>query len=246
MLKLILRIKWKNYKTLQFWKKRFLTPIGKITVVKSPLIPLFTHLFLSLPNPNSAILKKINSMFLDFIWNGKAKVKEIIITQSYAEGGLKMTNLNAFIQNLKLSWVKKLWASNGAWVSLVNFIDIEKLYYCGKDYVENLLKKCKNAFWKDVLISYQNYMVALPKNNESSILESPLLYNHEIRVGNKPFYHKDLYKNKIIMLNVILTSTGSFLSINELKSYYDINIDFLTYNNLIHSVKKMLKNRNLN
>ena len=40
--------------TLNAWKIQYLTPIGKIAVLKALIISKFNHLFLSLPNPELA------------------------------------------------------------------------------------------------------------------------------------------------------------------------------------------------
>ena len=44
------------------WNKRNLTPIGKITVVKSLILPVLNHLFIALPNPSIEIIKDIEAM----------------------------------------------------------------------------------------------------------------------------------------------------------------------------------------
>ena len=38
------------------WNKRNLNPIGKITVVKSLILPVLSHLFIALPNPSIEII----------------------------------------------------------------------------------------------------------------------------------------------------------------------------------------------
>ena len=35
------------------WKNRYLTPLGKITVIKTLLLPKLTHLFMSIPSPSA-------------------------------------------------------------------------------------------------------------------------------------------------------------------------------------------------
>jgi hypothetical protein len=40
------------------WSRRNLTVIGRITVVETLILPLFNHLFLSLPNPSNEIVEK--------------------------------------------------------------------------------------------------------------------------------------------------------------------------------------------
>ena len=61
---------------IKLWKRRFLSPLGKITVIKSLLIPILTHLFISLPNPDATIITQINKIFFDFLWDGPAKIKQ--------------------------------------------------------------------------------------------------------------------------------------------------------------------------
>ena len=53
-------------KLIKVWKRRYLTPIGKITVIKTLLLPILNHLFISLPNPEENILKEINRIVYDF------------------------------------------------------------------------------------------------------------------------------------------------------------------------------------
>ena len=65
--------------------------------------------------PNHEAIKKINSMFYAFLWNGKGdKVKRKIMINDYTNGGLKMLDVASFneangnvssISNLKNSEV---------------------------------------------------------------------------------------------------------------------------------------------
>ena len=48
---------------IKLWKRRYLTPLGKITVIRSILLPLLNHLFISIPNPNEKIMKELNDVF---------------------------------------------------------------------------------------------------------------------------------------------------------------------------------------
>ena len=62
-------------------KKRKLTPIGRITVVKSLLSPLLTHLFISLPSPTNEFMKQLNNTLYEFVWDGTAKIKQTVFTK---------------------------------------------------------------------------------------------------------------------------------------------------------------------
>ena len=96
-------------KEIKQWSKRILTPFGKITIVKTLLTSKLNHLFISLPNPSIATIKKINHMLYQFVWNSKTdKVKRDIIIQDYFKGGLKMINVEMFINALKTTWIRRL------------------------------------------------------------------------------------------------------------------------------------------
>ena len=60
----------KARKTMNHWNTRLLTPLGRITIIKSLLVPSFTHLFLSIPTPAN-ILKNLNAELYRFLWNKK-------------------------------------------------------------------------------------------------------------------------------------------------------------------------------
>ena len=76
-----------------------MTPLGKITIVKSLLLPLLTHLFVSLPTPRIETMKTINQQFYDFIWAGPSKIKASVIVKEYNEGGLNMIYIYVLLKN---------------------------------------------------------------------------------------------------------------------------------------------------
>ena len=60
---------------IRTWKRIPYT-LCKITVIKSLLLPILNHLFISLPNPKDNLIKDISDLFFDFLWGGRApKVK---------------------------------------------------------------------------------------------------------------------------------------------------------------------------
>ena len=124
----------KLHNIINFWKRRNLTPLGKITVVKSLLLPLFTHLFVALPSPGEKVLKQINSLFSNFIWDGPAKIKQTIAIKSYDDGGVAMTDIYAFEKTMKMTWLRKIVSSNGKCFQLVySMFDVKKMFNLGKN-----------------------------------------------------------------------------------------------------------------
>lgn len=66
--------------SVKFWSRRSLTPIGRCTVIKCLLLPIFNHLFISLPDPDDKMLKSISDILYNFLWHGPAKVKKSVVT----------------------------------------------------------------------------------------------------------------------------------------------------------------------
>ena len=73
------------------WSKRILTPLGKVTVFKHLALSKINSLILSLPNPSKQIIDELQKMFYQYLWDKKPdKIKRNVITQNYADGGLRM------------------------------------------------------------------------------------------------------------------------------------------------------------
>ena len=87
---------------IKIWNKRYLTPLGKITVIKTFLLAKLNHLFLTLPNPGKAFIGELNDLFHKFIWSNKPdKINRKTITLKNRSGGLNMINLELFQRSLK-------------------------------------------------------------------------------------------------------------------------------------------------
>lgn len=108
-------LQYKNNRyNLGQWRRRKLTSIGILTVIKTLIIPEINHLKLTLPNPGKDFSKNIH---------GKIhKVKKNIIIQEYRFRGLKMFNYFEFIPALKSSWVRRLIQCRTKWKNLIESI----------------------------------------------------------------------------------------------------------------------------
>ena len=136
---------------LNIWSRRDLTPIGKITIIKSLALSQLTFLLTVLPNPPREFIKEVNKVIYNFVWNGKPdKVARKIIINDYEHGGLKMPDLEEFQKGLKCTWVKRYMNSenNAKWkiyfdISLLScgLKDIIwDLNICHKDFPFHVLK----------------------------------------------------------------------------------------------------------
>ena len=96
--------------TLNCWMHRNLSLLGKVTVIKSLLLPQLLYLFSVLCiNIPKIFFKKLNHLFFKFIWNGgNDRVKRDILCNDYEHGGLRMFDLQLFSYAQKSIWVKHL------------------------------------------------------------------------------------------------------------------------------------------
>ena len=74
-------------KCANYWKRRKLTPIGRLTVLKKFFIPMLTHLFMDFSSPKADIIKHLNETLYKFVWDWKAYIKQTIFIKGYEEGG---------------------------------------------------------------------------------------------------------------------------------------------------------------
>ena len=129
------------------WNKRYLTPLGKITIVKTFLVAKLIHLFTCLPNPDEAYIKEINDLFFNFVWSSKPdKINRHTIMLDKKLGGLKMINIKDFIISLKVSWIRRLFIASekSLWINLFekNFnVSVSKAINFGSGFAQVLKKK---------------------------------------------------------------------------------------------------------
>lgn len=54
--------------TMEIKKSRKLTPIGRIVVLKTLILPKMNHLILTLPNPNHEFIQKFDKALFNYLW----------------------------------------------------------------------------------------------------------------------------------------------------------------------------------
>lgn len=231
--------------SLKVWCRRFLTPLGKITVVKTLILPKITHLLMSLPDPEPKILNNINGMFFEFIWNGRSKIKQSVVVKQYFEGGLKMINLIAFAQALKITWIRRMFQNQSKWQLLIKeVVAMEKIICFGSEYTKTVLSKIKNDFWKDVFKAVLNLQLQLKVDwDENSPYQTPLFYNTNLTVGGKSFFYKSWFDKGIGYIRDLIDNEGNFLEFKVFVQNTAIHTNFLQYQGVIDCLKKFLKKK---
>ena len=184
------------------WSRRLLSPLGKITVIKTLMLPKLTHLFISLPNPDPNIIDEIEKLFFSFLWKQKPdKISRKQIIQNFKNGGLNMIHLKSFMKSMKITWMKRLLISDSSWTLLFENITKAKkdqFFIFGLDFSKKIVKQINNSFWKDTLMCYCEFKETI-KNYETNedIMHNELWFNNDIKIDNNSIFYDSWFKKDI-------------------------------------------------
>ena len=239
--------------TLDIWKQRDLTPIGKITIVKSLALSQLTYLFSVLPNPPNNFMKKLEQTLFKFIWNGKPdKINRDTMYCNKEDGGLKMTNVHNLVDSLKIAWVKRYLDSEnlGKWKIIfckeITNIGGEWIWLCNptKD-TDFCYDKLCNAFLSDVIKAWYR----LKKSSNDTITDEVLWYNTKIKVNKSTVFYKTWSVKGVNFISDLLYENQRFMTYNEFTTVHNINCNYMKYFGLVNAVStcfnKQLMNQNL-
>ena len=193
-------------KEINSWSKRQLTPFGKITIIKSLLLPKLAHLFISLPKPPEKWMKNLEQVFFKFIWNDKTdKISRSQAVQDYPDGGLKMVHLESYVKSLKVTWLRRILLSSptSSLITIFNETcqcELSSLLQFGPEYPKQLAKKCNNLFWKELLNAFSEFLYIVLKNSNQQ--DQPLWFNSNISIENNPIFINSLYKKSFFMSQI--------------------------------------------
>ena len=220
----------KAKQTLQSWKHRGLTLIGKIQVVNTLVASLFVYKMLVLPTIPLQVIRSFDNIVREFIWNKrKSKIAYNILQLPKKEGGLALTNLKQKDQALKATWPFIL-ASEEQYSQMV--YDIlrvsslkEDLWKCtlAKEHVQH--RKIRNQFWENVLTSWCEFNFTHQFRVENQLI----WLNSYIQVNNKPIMWNDIY-NRGLKYVYELFENGSFKSEQQVRQQYGLTV--LRFNSL--------------
>ena len=170
-------------KLVKIWNNRYLTPIGKITIIKTYLISQCVHMLSCLPRSNS-FLKELNKILYKFLWNNKPdKIRRSTVILDKTAGGMQMIDPVSFDISLKGNWIQKLYAqTNSQWYKLLvsMYKGIDHIFNFGDQWIKKMQTKVQNRFWQDVLDDWNSLITAQKLKNKNQIIRSSLWYNSDI------------------------------------------------------------------
>ena len=237
---------------LNKWSRHNLTPIGKICVLKTFALPKLIFPLTMLENPKEDIIKTIKDTMFRFLWNGKPdKIKRNVIIQDYNKGGLKMIEIDSYINALKTKWIKRILDENnkGLWKEIY-LKEVNKL---GGTTIFKTNLACKNVQKLNIKSEFMLQIIqAWAKINYSEIdianehISKQILWNNSnIKNNRNLLFFKDWYEKGIVFLEHVYDyRSKTFLTFENLKFIFDVKTsDYLKYFTLIKSIPKLWKDK---
>lgn len=238
--------------TMTNWSNRNLTPVGKITVIKSLIISKIVHIITALPSPSKKMITTINKLLYGFIWRkGPDLIKRETICQPKLEGGLAMIDLDKFINALKLTWLRKLNDNNHPkWKEIIHTkcTNIINMHRFGSEYTNKIKTSLKNEFWTEVLDAYIMFFDKMENNSPEAFNETLFMYNKNFQIGNKTIHFRELVKFNLFQIKGFKNNNNNtYLSYREFKTkYIGITLNYLEYMSLIRCFKRREQSVNTN
>ena len=177
----------KMEKVFSNWSYRHLSPFGKVTVIKSLGLSKLSHIALVMPTPTKDMIKKIETVFYNFLWSKKSeKVRREDTKLPVKYGGLGMPDIAKFWTAFKFSWLRRILNTQSFWPRIVlhNISKIlnRKVSACdllqlGSSKLVEISKQLKNPFWKQALHSATVVTEGAAFCYPEKIIDSPFFYN---------------------------------------------------------------------
>lgn len=226
-------------RTLNQWRRRKLTLIGRTTVIKTLIVPKINHVVANLNTP-LWFVTKAQQIINEFLWDNKPpKIKNNVITNTVEMGGLKFPNIDLHVKTQKISWIKRIVTNQTAsWMQLLHTflpqIYINDVIKCTLE--PNCLDESIPSFYRQILFAW--FDITPEPQSALDIRRQIIWLNKYIKINKKAIFYKTLYDAGIISINDLLNNEGKLLKYKEFTERYNIQFNSLQYMGIIDAIPK--------
>jgi len=218
--------------TLNLWKSRDLSLIGKNVILKSLGVSQLLYVTSVMFIPEDYI-KTVQDEINNFLWKGaRPKVKSAVMYKSIDEGGLKLLHFNTQVRAIQLNWVKRFLNNDKAkWKDMVqSFTPKINLYLILESRsTVNLSNSNLPVFYQDIIRWWRNLRQSSLPRNKNDVLHEYIWYNPNITQGSSTIFFQMWHENGINNLMDIMSPDGQFHSPDEIENKFSFNPPFLEY-----------------
>ena len=99
------------------------------------------------------MLKKVNKLLFEFLWNGTDNMKKSVIVTSQIEGGLRMGHIENSTDTLKFSWLRRIITEKKKWHEILTLLykTTNTFGKAGPVYVGSILGGIRTKYWKELI-----------------------------------------------------------------------------------------------
>ena len=227
---------------INIWKCRGLSLKGKITIIKTLILPQIQFLFSMIYVPYN-VQRQIDDKLFKYLWDDKPpKIKRSTIIASIENGGLGMVDIYVTQQVAKCLWIKRLTDErNGKWKEIFWYMLSIKQELVNKNLSIGVASNSKSEFHAQLLESWFAVSAGEPINIKN-ILNQYILYNQYILINKIPLTAKDLNIERIdIKIINIVDNNGKFLGCKDFNNKFECNISHLLHRSIISAIPRRWK-----
>ena len=205
------------------WQNRGLSLIGKIQVVNTLISSLFVYKMMVLPRIPGRIIKNLDNLIREYLWNGgKSKIALDILQLPKKEGGLNLVNFKRKETSLKATWPQILANEKDYSVMVYKLMRCSEIganiWRCSLHPQDVGSLKIRNEFWQDVLECWGEYNYYKNPRWENQLI----WYNSRIKIGGKPFFWRNVYQQGLVFIHQLFEK-GKMKTFDKLKSEFGLN-----------------------
>jgi len=189
-------------KTLNLWKWRGLTLIGKIQIIKTFIIPKFLYRA-AMVTTNRRFVKELDKALYDYVWKGRDKVKRLTLIGDIKAGGLRMPHVDSIIKTQRFNCLKRYSESYPAYWKII----LDKYL---KNVGENFILQCNfdvtklpinlPPYYKECFEIWSSAVQTFPETYKE--IQSEIIWNNRyICSGGKSIYKRELIEKGIIRVD---------------------------------------------
>ena len=226
---------------LNIWSSRGLTLMGKITILKSLVIPKIVYKATYLPITLSEIfIKELNQIMYKFIWGSKwEKIGRSQLCCDVKEGDGKMIDIKQYVLSLRFNFIFELFGNNyqSSWKSLEHRCIDENVLFCilRSTVKLNSMLVGRVAFLRFTLTTLRTLKHVNNIDNDSKYL----WFNKAVKYRNQPMFVEEFCKAGIFDFFQLLNSDFELYSYDKVASAFHMiptNTSFIKYIKFISAI----------
>ena len=239
-----LNVRIKKMQTLvNIWTPRCLSLKGKVTIIRSLILPQIQFLFTMIYIPTK-YLDLIEKTIFNFLWNNKtSKIKKSTIIAPIENGGLNMVDVYTTHLTAKCRWVARLYDEKPKkWQATFLYMLNIPQNLINKNLPPTYANKPKTEFHKQIVQSWLTIYAREPICPEE-VKDQWLCHNQFVKIDNKLIDYE--FCQNIRLYNIkskdIINESGKIISRQQLSINLNCTITILQYNSIVSAFPRKWK-----